>query len=58
MCREVTYKCSLFATYVNKKAQKNFMQESGRKSRAADILISECGLPELVPVEFGGTAEV
>jgi hypothetical protein len=26
------------------------------KSQVADILISECGLPELVPVEYGGTA--
>ena len=27
------------------------------KARVADILINECGLPELVPTEFGGTAE-
>ena len=27
------------------------------KTRVADILINECGLPELVPAEFGGTAE-
>lgn len=27
------------------------------KAKVADILINECGLPELVPVEFGGTAE-
>ena len=27
------------------------------KPQAADILINECGLPELVPTEFGGTAE-
>ena len=27
------------------------------KPRVADILINECGLPELVPAEFGGTAE-
>lgn len=26
------------------------------KSQVADILIDECGLPELVPVEYGGTA--
>lgn len=26
------------------------------KSQVADILINECGLPELVPVEYGGTA--
>ncbi len=25
------------------------------KQQVADILIGECGLPELVPVEFGGT---
>ena len=25
------------------------------KSQVADILINECGLPELVPVEYGGT---
>lgn len=25
--------------------------------QVADILINECGLPELVPVAFGGTAE-
>lgn len=25
------------------------------KARVADILIQECGLPELVPVEYGGT---
>ena len=28
------------------------------KSQVADILINDCGLPELVPAEFGGTAEV
>lgn len=27
------------------------------KEGVADILINECGLPELVPAEFGGTAE-
>lgn len=27
------------------------------KTKVADILINECGLPELVPAEFGGTAE-
>lgn len=27
------------------------------KAAVADILINECGLPELVPVEFGGTME-
>lgn len=27
------------------------------KSQVADILINECGLPELVPVEYGGTME-
>ena len=27
------------------------------KAQVADILINECGLPELVPAEFGGTAE-
>ena len=27
------------------------------KTQVADILINECGLPELVPTEFGGTAE-
>lgn len=27
------------------------------KQQTATILIEECGLPELVPVEFGGTAE-
>ena len=27
------------------------------KTQVADILINECGLPELVPVEYGGTAE-
>ena len=26
------------------------------KPQVADILINECGLPELVPVEYGGTA--
>lgn len=26
------------------------------KSQVADILINECGLPELVPVSYGGTA--
>ena len=26
------------------------------KPRVADILINECGLPELVPEEYGGTA--
>ena len=27
------------------------------KAQVADILINECGLPELVPTEFGGSAE-
>ena len=27
------------------------------KAQVAAILIDECGLPELVPAEFGGTAE-
>ena len=27
------------------------------KQQVADILINECGLPELVPAEFGGTEE-
>ena len=27
------------------------------KSQVADILVNECGLPELVPAEFGGTAD-
>ena len=27
------------------------------KAQVAEILINECGLPELVPAEFGGTAE-
>ena len=27
------------------------------KAHVADIMINECGLPELVPAEFGGTAE-
>lgn len=27
------------------------------KTAVADILLNECGLPELVPVEFGGTLE-
>lgn len=28
------------------------------KPQVADILISECGLPELVPAEYGGTADI
>lgn len=27
------------------------------KTQVATILVEECGLPELVPTEFGGTAE-
>lgn len=27
------------------------------KAQVADILINECGVPELVPAEYGGTAE-
>lgn len=27
------------------------------KTQVAEILIDECGLPELVPIEFGGTLE-
>lgn len=27
------------------------------KAQVADILVNECGLPELVPAEFGGTAD-
>ena len=28
------------------------------KQQVADILVNECGLPELVPAEFGGTADI
>lgn len=28
------------------------------KVQVADTLVNECGLPELVPVEYGGTMEV
>lgn len=28
------------------------------KTQVAAVLIDECGLPELVPSEFGGTADV
>ena len=27
------------------------------KPQVADILVNECGLPELVPTEYGGTKE-
>ena len=27
------------------------------KTQVADILINECGLPELVPAAYGGTAD-
>lgn len=27
------------------------------QKQVAEILIDECGMPELVPTEFGGTAE-
>lgn len=27
------------------------------KQQVADILVNDCGLPELVPTEFGGTME-
>ncbi len=27
------------------------------KAQVAEILVNECGLPELVPAEFGGSAE-
>ena len=27
------------------------------KAQVADILINECGLPELVPAAYGGTAD-
>lgn len=27
------------------------------KQQVADVIINECALPELVPVEYGGTAE-
>ena len=27
------------------------------KAQVAEILIEDCGLPELVPVEYGGTAD-
>ena len=27
------------------------------QAQVAEILVNECGLPELVPAEFGGTAE-
>lgn len=28
------------------------------KAQVADVLINECGLPKLVPAEFGSTADV
>ena len=28
------------------------------KAQVATILIDECGLPELVPAEYGGTADI
>ena len=28
------------------------------KPQVADILINECGLPELVPAEYGGTTDI
>ena len=28
------------------------------KQQVATILIEECGLPELVPAEYGGTADI
>lgn len=28
------------------------------RRQVADILLNECGLPELVPVEYGGTMNV
>lgn len=28
------------------------------KPQVADILINECGLPELVPAEYGGTSDI
>ena len=31
--------------------------ERRQDSLVADILINECGLPGLVPIEFGGTIE-
>lgn len=27
------------------------------KQQVAEILVEECGMPELVPVEFGGTKD-
>ena len=27
------------------------------KAQVAEVLINECGLPELVPAEYGGTAD-
>lgn len=27
------------------------------KAQVAEIIINDCGLPELVPAEYGGTAE-
>lgn len=27
------------------------------KAQVADVLINECGLPDLVPAEYGGTAD-
>lgn len=31
--------------------------KSDVKAQVADILVNECGLPELVPSEYGGTAD-
>ena len=28
------------------------------QKKVAEILVDECGMPELVPAEFGGTADV
>ena len=30
--------------------------KTGKPWQVADVLINECGLPELVPAEYGGTA--
>ena len=35
-----------------------FEKVPAKLKQVADILINECGLPELVPAEFGGTAKV
>ena len=55
--RSIEMMAMLFAIRVTLGKTKFNAVPAKLKSQVATILIEECGLPELVPAEYGGTAE-